>query len=226
VSLGLIGGAIVTYGTPWQGLLLAGALVLLGSLALWHLLGFHDAPRLLIEADTSNRVGPHERDRLDWPHIAVRNIGQARARSTATATGCRASIRVDGANLHRLRWDSEKAGGDTETNLVASHDSDLHPSTIPFLIRHTRPFTVGDVLTIGPATRRTGDAIPLDIKVTLRVGRYGAFLLFGRFDLEGGNTYLCDDELLTQTSVHGGGMRLVPGRHFMDVTVTYDRTGE
>jgi hypothetical protein len=104
-------------------------------------------------------------------------------------------------------------------------DSDHREGTVPLLIRQTRPFGLGDVVSFTPASRGIGESMPTDVKVTLRVGRYGSLFLFGRFELEGGDTYVCDDELLTQTSLHGGGTRLAPGTHVVDITVTYDRVG-
>ena len=221
VALGLIGGAVVSTGTPWPGYVLA--LVLLGLTALWHLLGYHDAPKLTVRIEAA-RVSEEEQAWLEWPHLAVTNIGQRRAQLTATALNCRASVRVDGGRRYRLRWDSEKRGGDVEKNLIGPQDGN-YAETIPFLIRHTRPFSVGSAVTIGPPVQRLGNLIPWYVPINVRFGRHGGFSLFGRFELEGGATYVCDDELLTQTSVHGGGTRLMPGRHVLDVTVTYDRTG-
>jgi len=211
-------------GTPWPGFLLAVALVLVGLTTLWHLGGYHDAPKLTVHIE-AGQVSEDEQAWLEWPHLAVTNVGQRRAQLTATALNCRANVRVDGGRRYRLRWDSEKRGGDIERNLLGPQDGDRHTETIPFLIRHTRPFSAGTAVSLGPPVRRLGNLIPWHFPVNVRRGRHGGFSLFGRFELEGGETYVCDDELLTQTSVHGGGTRLTPGRHALDVTVTYDRTG-
>jgi hypothetical protein len=118
VTLGLIGAALIGYGTAWQTLLLGCAVALLILAGVWRVLGLHDAPRL--EITIIRDEASAERERLDWPHVLVTNVGQRRARFAATALGCRVSARFDKGTRHRLRWDSEKRGGDTVWDLVGS----------------------------------------------------------------------------------------------------------